>query len=266
MRVICVDDEHLVLNLVVYLCEQLPEIDEVKGFTESKKALEWLQTNKADLAILDIDMPVIDGISLAIRIKREQPTVSVIFLTGYSKYAVEAFKMHAQGYLLKPVNKEMLQAEIRYAMSSKAVPKETKIYVKTFGEFEIFVDGKPVHFARSKSKELLAFLIDANGANVSRATAFSALYEDIFYDRKMQKQFDVIVRSLRESLNVSGAGEIFEIKSGMMRLNTDLFDCDLYRLLNGNVDAINEFRGEYMNAYSWANITEASITTKYGKE
>ena len=224
MRVICVDDEQLVLNLVVYLCEQLPEIDEVKGFTESKEVLEWLQTNKADLAILDIDMPVIDGISLAVRIKQEQPNISVIFLTGYSKY------------------------------------------VKTFGEFEIFVDGKPVHFARSKSKELLAFLIDANGANVSRATAFSALYEDIPYDRKMQKQFDVIVRSLRESLNVSGAGEIFEIKSGMMRLNTDLFDCDLYRLLNGNIDAINEFRGEYMNAYSWANITEASITTKYGKE
>ena len=230
MRIICVDDEELVLNLVVYLCEQLPDIDEVKGFTESAEALKWLEKNKTDLAILDIDMPEINGINLAVRIKQQAPETAIIFLTGYSQYAVDAFNLHAQGYLLKPVNKEKLASEVKYALSVKVPKKFPHIFARTFGEFDLLVDGDPISFGRSKAKELLAFLVEKRGAGVTRAMAFAVLYEDTPYDRKMQKQFDVIVRSLKETLQQNGIEEIFEMKSGELRVNTDLFECDLYNL------------------------------------
>lgn len=263
MKVICVDDEELVLNLVVFLCEQLPEVDEVKGFSDSLKALEWVRENRVDIAILDIDMPKLNGIGLAVKIKEVLPDAAIIFLTGYSHYAVEAFKLHAQGYLMKPVNKETLAKEIEYAVSAKPPKAYPHIFAHTFGEFDFLVDGEPVRFSRSKSKELLAYLVDRKGAGVKRAAAFAALYEDAEYDRKMQKQFDVIIRSLKDTLSENGVSEILEIKSGELRLDTDKFECDLYNLLKGDADAVNAFRGEYMSAYEWASITEADLAYKF---
>lgn len=259
MKVICVDDEQLVLNLVVHLCKLIPQVSFVKGFTEANEALEYLKNNQADFAFLDIDMPEMNGIQLAVKIKELQPDMSIVFLTGYSDYAVEAFKIHANGYLLKPIVREKLEEEINHALNEKGKTVYPHIFAKTFGVFDLFVDGKPVRFSRSKAKELLAFLIDKQGAGVKRAVAFAAIYEDEMYDRKMQKQFDVIVQSLKATLKENGVEEILEIKSGEMRINPDAFDCDLYRLLNGDAQAVNSYRGEYMTTYYWASLTEAFI-------
>ena len=266
MKIICVDDEELVLNLVVYLCEKMPQISDVRGFTSSLQALDYLKDNQADIAFLDIDMPEMNGITLAVKIKELCPDTAIVFLTGYSKYAVEAFKIHANGYLLKPIEKDKLEEEVNHVLNSKENIKYPHIYAKTFGVFDFLIDGKPVRFARSKSKELLAFLIDKQGAGVKRAIAFAALYEDELYDRKMQKQFDVIVHSLKKTLAENGIEDILEIKSGELRVKPELFECDLYRLLRGDAQAVNSYRGEYMTTYYWASLTEAYIDNSAFKE
>ncbi len=259
MKIICVDDEKLVLKLVVHLCEQLPQVSEVVSFSSSLEAVEYLKNNSADIALLDIEMPKMNGITLAVKIKELHPDISIIFLTGYSHYALDAFQLHASGYILKPIEKERLEAEINHALSSKGMTKYPHIFAKTFDEFEFLIDGKPLRFARSKAKELLAFLIDKRGAGVKRNVAFAALYEDALYDRKMQKSFNVIVHSLKTTLAENGVGDIFEMNSGELRINPDLFECDLYRLMQGDVQTINTYRGEYMTNYYWANMTEAFI-------
>ena len=234
MTAICVDDEPLVLQLSLSLIRELPQFKQVEGFGGSVEALDWLETPRPDLALLDIDMPAINGIALAIRIKEQYPDTAIIFLTGYTQYAVEAFALHASGYLMKPIN-------------------------QTFGNFDVFVDGKAVAFNRSKSKELLAYLVDRKGSSVSRTEAFAVLWEDNAYDRSMQKQLDVVIRSLRGTLQENGIGEILEMKSGNMRIIPELLDCDLYRFFSGDAEAINEYRGEYMSSYSWASLTEANV-------
>lgn len=79
----------------------------------------------------------------------------------------------------------------------------------TFGEFDLKVDGETVDFPRAKARELLAYLIDRQGYSVSRANVFAVLFEDKQYDRSMQKQLDVIIRSLRETLRKIDAEDIF---------------------------------------------------------
>ena len=64
MKTICVDDEPLAVEYTLRQCELLPEIDEAKGFTDAVHALDWLGTHPVDLAILDINMPQIDGITI----------------------------------------------------------------------------------------------------------------------------------------------------------------------------------------------------------
>lgn len=259
MKIICVDDEELVLNLVVYMCRQLPQIDEVKGFLKPHEALDYLDNNKADIALLDIDMPEINGISLAVKIKEKLADIAIIFLTGYSHYVLDAFRIHANGYLMKPLERERLEDEVRYALNSGPKLKYPHIFAKTFGVFDFLIDGKSVHFERSKTKELLAFLVDKQGSGIKRAEAFAALYENKIYDRKMQNQFNVIVHNLKTTLEENGAGEIFEMKFGELSVNAELLDCDMYRLLEGDADAMNSYRGEYMSTYPWASMTEAFI-------
>ena len=268
MLTICVDDEKIVLDRTVSMCEKNPKIDEVKGFTKAKEAISFLQKgNKPDLALLDIDMPDINGIALAAKLKSLQPDIAIIFVTGYAEYAVKAFEVHVQGYLLKPINAEKLATEIDYALASvqkDMTGKETEkphIFMRTFGNFDMLVDGSPVAFSRAKSKELLAYLVDRQGATITRAEAFAAMFEDEEYTRAKQKQFDVFVRSLKQSLKDAHAEEVFEQQRGVMRVNPDTFTCDLYLFMEGDVDTINSYHGEYMNAYYWAEFTEGLLTT-----
>lgn len=257
MRIICVDDEALVLQLTLSLCRDLPQVEEAEGFHSAADALAWLDENEADAALLDIDMPDMNGLALAAKIKEKRPDTAIIFLTGYSQYAVDAFAMHASGYLLKPVDKERLAQELQYAGALHEIRKDDHIVAITFGNFDLYVDGEAVTFSRSKAKELLAYLIDRQGSNVTRAEAFSALWEDAFYDRSMQKQFDVVLRSLRGTLEEYGISELLEMSRGYLRIRPELLRCDLYRFMAGDIDAVNSYRGEYLSSYAWAELTEA---------
>ncbi len=258
MKILCADDEELVLGLTISLCQNLPQVTEVKGFIKGLEALEWLNEHTVDVAILDINMPDIDGLTLAARIKEKQPDTAIVFLTGYSQYAVDAFALHASGYLLKPLNPKHLAREIEYVFSlQEKKPSRSHIVVQTFGEFDVLVDGRMVHFNRARAKELLAYLVDRQGGSITRTHAFGVLWEDQRYTRSMQKQLDVVIRSLRDTLEEYGISEILEMGRGTMRIVPELLDCDLYHYFEGDINAVNAYRGEYMSAYSWASLTES---------
>ena len=263
MKVICVDDSPVILQHTVSLCERNPKIDEVHGFTEPEEGLRWIEENPADIALLDIEMPGMTGIELAEKIKRSRPGTAVIFLTAYPQYAVDAFSVRASGYLVKPVSEEQLNRELDYVFENHPPARpESRIRVKTFGNFDVFIGSDPIRFKSSKSKELLAYLVDRRGGSVTRAEAFAVLWEDREYDRGMQKQLDVIIRSLRETLRQYDAEEIFEMKMRTMRVCPERFSCDSYQFFDGDVDAVNSYAGEYMNSYSWASMTESFLTWK----
>ena len=259
MRAICVDDEPLAVEYTLGQLARMSEIREVKGFTASQAALDWLRDHSADLAILDINMPEINGITLAARIKQLCPQMAILFLTAYKEYALDAYSVHPTGYLLKPVSYEKLEAEVRYACGGESAAEPAHIRIKTFGNFDVLVDDRPIGFKLAKSKEILAYLVDKQGAGVTRAELFAAIWEDRLYDRGMQKQLDVYIRALRESLRENDAEDILEMHRGVLRVRPDRFDCDAYRFYSGDSEMVNAYRGEYMSAYSWANMTESIL-------
>ena len=259
MKAICVDGEELSLQQTVSLCRELPELTEVQGFSRAQDALEWLEEHQADLVLLETVLPDMSGLALAERIKELQPQTAILFVTNQPQYAVDAFVLHASGYVLKPLSKERLTEELNYAMiGRRSWPPH--IAVQTFGNFVVLVDGKAVGFHRAKAKEMLAYLVDRQGGSVTRAQIFAALWEDGTYDRPMQKQLDVILRSLRNTLAEHGIGEILELRSGFLRIRPELLDCDLYRFLQGDAEAVSAYRGEYMSSYVWGSMTEAFLT------
>ena len=160
------------------------------------------------------------------------------------------------------VERPLTPEDIGYVLSARPKKVEGDIVIRTFGNFDVYVKGEPVRFKSAKGKELLAYLVDRRGGNVTRAEAFSVLWEDRDYDRGMQKSFDVVIRRLRETLREYKIEKIFEMKQGTMRVCPEHFTCDAYLFYDGDVDVINTYPGEYMSAYSWASMTESFLTWK----
>ena len=105
MNFLAIDDEPLCLDdLRLTLAEAAPDCC-CACFSSPAQALAYAQTHPIDAAFLDIEMSDVSGLALAKQLKDLQPDLHIIFVTGYEKYAVSAFSLHASGYLLKLVLK-----------------------------------------------------------------------------------------------------------------------------------------------------------------
>lgn len=112
LKCILLDDELLGLKYLKMLCEQIPEIEIVKVFDDPTVFLEEAPTLDFELAILDINMPGMDGLSVAQLLTNK----GVVFVTAYKEYALEAFEVDAIDYIAKPIKKERLQRAIQKAI------------------------------------------------------------------------------------------------------------------------------------------------------
>jgi len=258
MKVICVDDEKFVLADILETIQEIPEIQEATGFRDVHEALKFLETNSIQIAFLDIDMPEMTGLELCKKIHEVSPMTAVIFTTGYPQFALDAFKNHAIGYLLKPIKKEAVEAELENykALQKTAFAEDSqkpRFYAKTFGSFDFYVDGVPVKFGRSKAKEFLAFLIDRQGNSCSRKDIAATVFEDTVYDRNTQSYMTKILADLKKSLEAVGAADIIKHTGDTYSADFTQFGCDFIDYLNGKpMNESDMYHGEYMVQYGWA--------------
>ena len=249
MIAIAVDDEILMLGALVSAVKASPDISQVAQFSGSEEALEFVKDNPVDVAFLDINMRGMGGLALAEKIVAICPDCKIVFCTGYEEYAIEAFKLHASGYLMKPVSAADVQTEID---NIKGVRKQQKpLTVKCFGNFEVYAKGQKLTFKRSKTKELLAFLIDRNGAGVTVGEIGVALWDDD-EELKNHNYIHQLFHDLRQTLSAIGAEDIFERNNYLYSVNTKRIDCDYFDFLRTGKPG---FFGEYMSQYSWAEET-----------
>ncbi len=253
MIFLVVDDEELALEDLKGMLKRAEPECVLHGFTDPVQAISFAGKTKFQIAFLDIEMEPLDGIATARRLKQIQPEIHVIFVTSYEQYAVDAFSVHATGYLLKPVSVEDISRELTFLYQERKVYK--RIQVKTFGGFDVFVDGKAVSFKRTKSKELLAYLVDRQGNSVTLREAANILFEDGQYDSGRGKYMQTIYAELRSTLAKVNADQMLAKGHNSYAVNPDSFDCDSYRFLKGDPIAINNYRKDYMICYSWAEYS-----------
>lgn len=265
MKIIIVDDEEPAVKTLIKIINKIEPESEVTGFTSPTKALEFLQSNSADVVFLDIEMYGLNGIELAKKFKDECHNINIIFVTGYSEYALEAVSLRVSGYLLKPVSEEKIVEELENLRNPIEKSSNQRIKVQTFGNFEIFVDHEPLTFRRSKSKEILAYLVDKKGTSVTNAELAAVLFEEKEYDRSLQKQMQVYISDMIKVLREANASDIVIKKYNSLSVNINEFQCDYYDFLNMDVNAINSYMGEYMINYSWSEFTTGMLEEKNKK-
>jgi two-component SAPR family response regulator len=257
MIVLAVDDEALALRSLVDTIKTVRPDAEIYPFRDPLKALELLESGLTpDVIFSDVRMFDMTGIQFAHRVKVIYPKANIVFVTGYSEYMMDAIRLHASGYLLKPVDENRLKEQFDNLLyPTQNTKKECKFYAQTFGNFEFFCDNMPVHFPRAKAKELLAYLIDKKGAACTRSELLVNLFEESGTGSDSQylsQVFSVLMKTLKEI----GGADIIVKSHNSYSVNPEKFGCDYYDYINGDVKAINAYQGVYMANYSdWSDFT-----------
>jgi len=259
MTIFILDDEPLLLFGESRTIQEVAPEAEVLSFSDAAEALAAIREQgiRPDVVFTDIEMPGMSGLELAAELKTLCPDTRVVFVTGYSEYAVEAFRLHVSGYILKPLDPERIQEEL----GPHAAAPETggDLFIRCFGFFEVFWKGEPLMFARRQTKELLALLIHREGAACTAEEASAILWPEEPDLKKAKPRLRNLVHDLRNTLADLGMGDLLIRRSGEIAIRRDAVDCDYYRMLNGDMDAVNAFRGEYMVQYPWAELNAGKL-------
>ena len=254
MIAIAVDDEALMLGALEAAIRASSDISEVTCFSDCEAALEFATAHPADVAFLDINIRGMGGLALAERILELRPDCKIVFCTGYEEYAIPAFRLHASGYLLKPISAEDVQGEIDNIKGARR--REKPLTVKCFGNFEVYAGDEKLTFKRLKSKELFAFLVDRKGAGMTAKQICAVLFPDDEDDTKNAAYLRQLVMDLKNTLKAVGAENVLRHETPCYRIDTSLIQCDYLTYLETGKP---EFHGEYMMQYSWAEDTCAML-------
>ena len=113
MNIIILDNHKLIIaELRRQVTAVLPDAECV-CFTKQREAIEHVRKNRVDVALLDVDMPGLNGIEVAERMCQINPRLNIIFVTGYPEYALQAFSVPVSDFIVKPVSEDALKASFR---------------------------------------------------------------------------------------------------------------------------------------------------------
>ena len=180
MKIYAADDEKLALSMLEDAIREASPDAELSLFRTARELLEAAAADVPDVVFSDIMMPGITGLELAEELSKigeaADRKINVIFVSGYTEYTGEAFRLFASGYVNKPVDAHQIRRQLqnlRYPLIPEDRPN-----AHCFGHFSLTVKGRPVHFSRSKGQELFAYLVDREGALISRKELALVLFED----------------------------------------------------------------------------------------
>ncbi|MBQ3099612.1 MAG: response regulator [Clostridia bacterium] len=282
IKIIVVDDERLALDRFSRIVGDDERVSLQGAFTSPSEALSFVKNNKIHAAFLDIEMPGISGLELARNIKEIDPAVSIVFITAYDCYAVDAFKFHASGYLLKPIDTSDLSEQIDYLTASNGSDTEDApnvLTVNSFGDFVCYNSDSDktnaIRWKTIKAEELFALLIHYRGIAVPKDVLIDKLWPDADPE-KSANLFRVTCTYIRNTLAEYGFKDILIRDLNKYRLDVSKIKCDYFEFedtLNDPAavsvsslrDAIALYKGEYFQSmpYDWAMQKKALLESKF---
>lgn len=188
-----------------------------------------------------------------------EPTMQIeqadIFLEKAHQVLLGSRYAEASGYAFAV---QEHQTKHTQALSVDVLQQETthltehRIIIRTFGHFDVFVDGEAVLFNHPKAKELFALLVDRRGGFVSANEAISCMWEDEPSNKTTLARCRKAAMQMRQTLAQYGIDSIVETINGKRRARIDQCECDFDQYIHQSRESLPKIIGSYMNEYSWA--------------
>ena len=247
MKILLVDDEPLQLMRLEKAVKDAVTNADLFCYGNPVEAYAKCKDQPLDIAFLDIEMPGMNGVQLAKKLKAINPLINIIFVTAYDQYALEAHRLRVSGYVTKPVSKSKVLEELHNLRNPYTPTKSKKLQVKCFGNFEVFSDGEPLRFSYKKSKEAFAYLIDREGSAINVNELNAVLWEE-----DHPSYLRNLIADIQRTLKDAGFSEVFIKRHNECYIDVNEVDCDAYAYKKGDPNAVRMYRGEYMIQYDWA--------------
>jgi len=143
MRAIIVDDEKLMIRKFTRLTEDIRDLKIVGTFDNSEEAENYVAANPVEAAFLDIELPEINGVELAKRLRTLRDDIMIVFITAYDEYIHDANEINGDHYIIKPYTKTTLE-NVMKKLRLLSVRQRKDIYIQTFGRFMVWKEGAAV--------------------------------------------------------------------------------------------------------------------------
>lgn len=259
MTIFTVDSNAEALRQVGEIVSQLSPDDEVHAFQSSLDALAAARETAVDVALLEVSLPELGGLDLGQYLKELYPLVNLIYLSGDREKCYEALALHASGYVLKPARAEAVGRELSDLRHPAEQKNFKRVFAQTFGNFELFVDGRPVEFKYNRTKEIVALLINNRGAQTTNGEIISSLWEDDGDPEKKVSYLSNLRQDLQNTFKKLQIMDVIVKRRGSLGIDVGRIECDLYDWLDKQRDSKYHYLGDYMNQYSWAEYVHAEL-------
>jgi two-component system LytT family response regulator len=248
LKAIIVDNEAPAIDVLKILLEESGQVRVVGGFLKASDALDGLQLLQPDVAFLDIEMPEIDGLELAENILAVNGDVEIVFVTAYDQYALEAFRVNALDYLLKPLSRENVEKTVdRLLKRKKSLPASRnhpvggRIYC--FGKLSVYgtAGGQPIRWRTAKAEELFAYMLQHREKEVSKWKICDALWPESETE-KIDIYLHTTIYKMKKALTAAKIKFDFKFINGCywLSLNDAYIDAAEFDSLLESGDAVTE--------------------------
>lgn len=213
MITLSVDDQKTSTDLMIFMLQKIDPSGTHMTASNMDEAFNML-TDEVQIVFLDIEMPGMNGIDAAEKIRHLRRRTNIIFVTGHPEYSFEAHSTHPSGFLKKPVcEKDIIRElqDLRFPIEQVKIP-----LVVQCSPFSVFVDNKPFDFKRDRTMELFAYLLYREGAFCTNGEILGALWGG---DPEKQGYLRQLILDLREGLREINAEHIIIKKYGKIGID-----------------------------------------------
>ena len=176
VKIIMADDEHGVLLLIGSILSELEDALVVGTAENAIDAIKLVKEKSPDIAFLDIELPDMKGIELAKNLREIKPDLAIVFITAHQEYSLDAFKLYASDYILKPIDQERVKTTFRRIQQMVTIKKNNPSSLNpqiarisiNLGNERVFVKLSEIFYIEKAGRH--TFIYCSNGKFKTRET------------------------------------------------------------------------------------------------
>jgi two-component system LytT family response regulator len=238
LRILVLEDEDYTLRFLEKIISEHPMVKEITGTTDGQEAIRLAGNSKPDIVFLDIELAPgdsLNGIEVAKAIYQISPGTTFVFITGYSKYAIESFAVHPYDYVLKPIKIDKVMNILTSLSSSselstsRAATDPPRLVIRTEGD-TFFINIKDIYFIEKQRRKALIHTKSGIKETTCRFSELEELLTDEFI--RVHKSFIINMDKISHikdtgyqsyEVHFAGYNKIALISRNKFREHQDIF-------------------------------------------
>lgn len=288
INTVLIDDDKFAMKELEFMLGPKTQLRIIGKFLDPLEGLSHFDELKPQVVFLDINMPSINGLELAIKLKEKSPELIIVFTSAFDEYAIEAFNLYAIDYLLKPISTVRFESTLKRIMElietrelldqNKQKEINCKLYIKTFGKFEIGFEGQePIRWRTEKIKELFVFLLHNANKELPKDVLLNVIFNRGSLGNSTHQLHNAIYYIKNALFNYGISKDLIDITGKyLLKVNENLIDSFQFKqwvgkIKNREVGAEeirrieNLYTGDYLEDIdmTWVSLEREYLRRRY---